>query len=137
MSDNRYTLDTNILIYSVDCDAGEKHEKAIGIIDKAIGDDCILTVQSLAEFYSAVTRKGYAKPAEALEFIQVWTKLFVVAAASGACLLKAIEGVQSYKLSFWDAMLWATAKEAGCRTILSEDFQDKQTVQGIQFINPF
>ena len=137
MSDKRYSLDTNILVYAVDLDAGEKHKKAIAIVEKAIGEDCILTVQSLAEFYSAVTRKKYVKPAQATEFIQAWSQLFTIASSNGACLMKALRGVVTYQLSFWDAMLWATAKHAGCRIILSEDFQDQQELEGVQIINPF
>ena len=136
MKDKRYTLDTNILIYAVDRDAGKKHEKAMEIIERAIGEDCVLTVQSLSEFYSAATRKHYATPAQAIEFIQVWSQIFVVVSATPACLMNAHQGVQMYQLSFWDAMLWATAKQAGCRVIVSEDFQDKQIVEGVQFLNP-
>ena len=40
-------------------------------------------------------------------------------------------------ISFWDAMLWATARRAGCSAILSEDFQDGQVLQGVRFIDPF
>ncbi|MDM8563994.1 hypothetical protein QUF54_11640 [Candidatus Marithioploca araucensis] len=40
----RYTLDTNILIYAIDNKTGEKHQKAIDIVDKAIFQDCILTL---------------------------------------------------------------------------------------------
>lgn len=137
MRDKRYTLDTNILVYAVDLDAGEKHEKAMDIVTQAIGNDCILTIQSLAEFYSAVTRKKYVKPAQATEFIQTWTQLFVVAGTNGACLMKALHGVETYQLAFWDAMLWATAKHAGCNIILSEDFHDQQVLEGVQIINPF
>jgi len=34
-------------------------------------------------------------------------------------------------------MLWATARDAGCRVILSEDFQDGQMLEGVTFLNPF
>jgi hypothetical protein len=35
-----------------------------------------------------------------------------------------MDAVASRGLSFWDAMLWATAKRAGCRLLLSEDGAD-------------
>lgn len=137
MKDKRFTLDTNILIYSVDRDAGEKHEKAMALVAQAIEEDCVLTIQSLAEFYAAVTRKGYAKSGQAIELIQQWSTLFPLVVANGGCLMRAMKAVQEYQLSFWDAMLWATAKEASCSIVLSEDFQHKQTIEGVQFINPF
>jgi predicted nucleic acid-binding protein len=34
-------------------------------------------------------------------------------------------------------MLWASARRAGVRHMLSEDFQDGFALQGVTFINPF
>ncbi len=48
--------------------------------------------------------------------------------------LKAIEGS---RLSFWDALLWATAKENSCSLIISEDFQDNFILGGVKIKNPF
>jgi predicted nucleic acid-binding protein len=65
MSVNRLTLDTNILIYAIDRDAKDKHERAISIVDQSISLDCVLTLQALCEFYAAATRKKYATHDEA------------------------------------------------------------------------
>jgi predicted nucleic acid-binding protein len=53
----RFTLDTNLLVYSVDLNAGIRYQLALCIIDKAPDVDCWLTLQSLSEFYAVVTRK--------------------------------------------------------------------------------
>ena len=45
--------------------------------------------------------------------------------------------VQEHRLSFWDAMLWATARQAGCSAILSEDLPDGRRLNGAEIINPF
>lgn len=34
-------------------------------------------------------------------------------------------------------MLWATARRAGCRLLLSEDLQDGRFLGGVLFRNPF
>ncbi len=136
MSVKRLTLDTNILIYAVDKDAGQKHEKARDIIDQAIYLDTVLTLQVLCEFYSATTRKGYAKPAEVITFIDGWMDVFPIVESRSTTLLMALKGIEKHKLSFWDAMLWATAKEAQCALLLSEDFQDNVKLGGIHIINP-
>ena len=39
----RFTLDTNLLVYSVDATAGVRHLLAIEIVDRAIERDCCLT----------------------------------------------------------------------------------------------
>jgi predicted nucleic acid-binding protein len=40
-------------------------------------------------------------------------------------------------LSFWDAMLWASAQRAGVRCLLTEDLQDGFVLQSVRFVNPF
>ena len=72
MSGERFTLDTNILVYAADHLAGAKHELAIELMDRAMARDCVLTVQSLAEFYHAATRKGIVPVREAAGLIRDW-----------------------------------------------------------------
>ena len=40
-------------------------------------------------------------------------------------------------ISFWDALLWATADRVGVRYLFTEDFQDGRTLGGVTFIDPF
>lgn len=137
MIDNRITLDTNILIYSVDRDAKLKHEIACTLIEKAMLVDCVLTVQALAEFYTAATRKKYASHEEVMMFIEDWIKIFPVIGTGGNVLMRALSAVQEDNLSSWDAMIWSAAKEAGCTILISEDFQDGRKLGGILIRNPF
>ena len=48
-----------------------------------------------------------------------------------------LKAVKEHKLSFWDAMLWAVAREAGVTLLLSEDFQHNRVLDGTKFCNPF
>lgn len=137
MSVELITLDTNILVYVVDRAARDKHRKARKIIEVALSLDCVLTLQALGEFYSAVTRKGRLSPAAAREQVQAWQSLFPVIAAKPATLVRALRTVESRAIAFWDAMLWATAREAGVTVLLSEDFQDGQVIDGVRIVNPF
>ena len=47
----RISLDTNILVYAMDRDAGDRHVRAMELLDQAVESDCILTTQALGEFY--------------------------------------------------------------------------------------
>lgn len=134
---NRFTLDTNILIYAVDSAGGEKHKAANRLIQRAAGKDCTLTVQALGEFFHAATRKGKASVKQAQAFTQVWQRVFTVTASGQATLNEAVEFVRDHGISFWDAMLWATAKQAGCAFILSEDLQHGHSLGGVEILNPF
>lgn len=137
MSVNRLTLDTNILIYAIDRDSKTKHERAISLIDQAIHLDCALTLQSLCEFYSAATRKKYATHDEVSSFIKELMVFFPVIVSSNKTLPVALKAIEGHGLSFWDALLWSTAKENGCSLIITEDFQDNFMLGGVKMKNPF
>ena len=133
----RFSFDTNILVYAVDRDAGERHERSKDLVAKAARRDCVLTVQALAEFFHATTRKHLLAPSHASVFVRDWLEVFPVVSANDVALVDAIGGVEEHRLSFWDAMLWATARQSGSSTILSEDMQDGRRLGGVEFINPF
>lgn len=137
MSVKRLTLDTNILIYAIDRDAKDKHERAISIVDQAIHLDCVLTLQALCELYAAATRKKYANHGEIFSFIKELMVVFPVIASSATTLSVALKAMEGHSLSFWDSLLWATAKENSCSLIISEDFQDNFTLGGVKIKNPF
>jgi predicted nucleic acid-binding protein len=84
-----------------------------------------------------VTGKGKMPKKEAAAQILDWMELFPVVAATSKSLPKALKAVEEHSLSFWDAMLWATAAEAGVALLLSEDFQHNRVLEVTRFWNPF
>jgi len=42
-----------------------------------------------------------------------------------------------FRLSWWDALVLASAQLAGCQTLLSEDFQHGQQFGDVRVSNPF
>jgi predicted nucleic acid-binding protein len=138
MNAPRLSLDANLLFYAVDRDAGPKRERASEIIRRsALELECVLTAQALAEFYVAVTRKEKMPPAEAAAQVEDWRILFGAAPTTGTSLKRAITAAREHSISFWDAMLWAAAREAGATLLLSEDLQDGRELDGVRFSNPF
>jgi predicted nucleic acid-binding protein len=51
-------------------------------------------------------------------------------------VLLAIDGVERHRLSFWDAMIWASALINGVFEIYSEDMQHGQMLDGVRIENP-
>ena len=137
MSNSLFTLDTNILIYSIDKDAGKKHAIAREIVTNAMQGNCILSLQVLSEFYAATTRKNYLSHAQSTEIIADFMRVFPIVHATSHSLEKALIAKEKYNLAFWDAMIWATAREGQCKVIISEDFQHDRTLEGVKFFNPF
>lgn len=137
MSDEKYTLDTNILIYSIDRQAGERHHKSIELIEEMSRCDCILTLQALSEFYSAVSRKNKMPRDEAEAQVNDWMILFPVVNAEPGTLQRAMKAVDDHKFAFWDAMLLETAVQAGVTRFLSEDMQHGRLWKGMSIQNPY
>lgn len=133
----RLTLDSNILIYAADRQAGERRRAAIELLRRAVRADCVLTLQCLGEFFHVATRKLKLAAREVEPFIGDWRSAFAVHAADEQCLVAAIAVVERHGVQFWDAMLWATARQAGCRLLLSEDLHDGHTIDGVKCVNPF
>ncbi len=134
---SRFALDTNILVYAADRNAGDKHKAADKLMQDAADKDCFLTLQSLGEFFHATTRKGLASVEEATAYIETWQGVYNVTAANSSRLNDAIEAVLDHKLSFWDALIWATVKQADCAFILSENMRNGRRLDGVEIVNPF
>jgi predicted nucleic acid-binding protein len=130
------TVDTNILVYAVDSDAGARHVAAKDLLLRAAGN-AALSLQCLVEFYRVATRRYGHDPRAVRRRVAASMAHFDVFAATPASLLSAIDAVDDHRLSFWDAMLWAAARDAGCTLLLSEDGQDGRVIDGVRIVNPF
>jgi len=137
MTSERITIDSNILVYSVDRDAGERHDRAVRVVDDCVDRDCVLTLQALAEFYFVATRKGKMPAEDAAAQVADWQKVFPTILPSGATIERALVGVREHSLQFWDAMLWAVAAQNRVSVLLSEDYQDGRVLDGVRFVSPF
>lgn len=137
MSVEKFTIDTNILVYSVDRQAGERHEKAIELMEEMVNRDVVLTLQALSEFYSAVTRKNKMPHKDAQAQINDWMILYAIVTADPAALKRAMLAVEHHHLSFWDSLFLETALQAGVTVFISEDMQHGQLWKGMRITNPF
>ena len=133
----RSLVDTNILIYSRDLNEAEKRLRAIELIDGlAARGDLVLSVQCLNEFSAASLRRGVAV-SEVETAVARWRDLGEVLGLEGAATTVALGAVARHRLSFWDALIWATAREAAVPVVFSEDFQHGRELDGVRFVDPF
>jgi predicted nucleic acid-binding protein len=133
----RITLDTNLLVYSVDVAAGLRYRLAIDIVRAAARADCVLTLQAISEFFSAVTRKRLMVRNQAAALAAHWLDVFPHTSGSADSVRAALADADAGRAAFWDAMLVATAAEAGCSVALTEDLQHGSTLRGVEIHNPF
>lgn len=133
------TFDSNVLIYASGAGkADPRVARAREIIARAmLGGAALLTLQALGEFSNVAMRRYRLAVAEVRVMTEDWSRAIPIRAAEEPDLELALATVNRHRLQFWDAMLWATARRVGVRWLLSEDFQDGRSLDGVTFVNPF
>jgi predicted nucleic acid-binding protein len=130
-------VDTNILVYSRDLNEPVKRARAIEVIDQlGTSGELVLSAQCLNEFSSTSLRRGTAI-SDVRAAVARWHDLGEVLSLTGSATTAALAAVERYRLSSWDALIWAAAHDADVRVVLSEDFQDGREIEGVRFVNPF
>jgi len=138
MSDRTF-VDTKILVYAHDLDAGEKHIVAKGIVTELWNSRAgVLSTQVLQEFYVTLTRKipSPVKVPNARRIISNYLN-WDVAVNDGRTILQASEIEEAYNLSFWDSMIIAAAYSKNAAILLTEDLNGGQKIEGVTVLNPF
>ena len=133
----RVALDTNILVYAEGIDGPARRTAALDAIDGLAADEIILPVQALGELFRVLTRKARLTPAQARLAVEAWSDGYALAATSPEVLHDAMDLAARHRLAIWDAIILATAAQAQCRLLLSEDMQDGFAWRGVTVRNPF
>jgi predicted nucleic acid-binding protein len=98
--------------------------------------------QSLVEFVNVVTRMRSGAPPlmtreDAIRQGELFLEQFPVLYPDEDVIRTALRGMVAYKLSWFDAHLWAYAERYGLTEILSEDFQHGRSYGRVRIRNPF
>jgi predicted nucleic acid-binding protein len=131
-------IDTNVLIYAHDKDAGAKNEAAKAHLRELWSERTgVLSVQVLQEFYVNVTRKiatplSRESARSVVNSYAIWCGETTPAEISAAFRIEDESGI-----GFWDALIVSSAVKCGATRILSEDLNAGQRVGGIVIQNPF
>ena len=132
-------VDTNILIYAHDLDAGAKHKQAAELIRRLWENGGgVLSTQVLQEFYVNVTQKipqpiPLATARGIIDAYRAWQ----VEVNTVETVLLASEYQERNQLSFWDTMIVAAAVQGGATVLLTEDPNAGQLIEGVEVRNPF
>jgi predicted nucleic acid-binding protein len=139
MTDDRVFVDTNVLVYSYDADAGQKHDMARSVLIDLWGSGTgAVSTQVLQEFYVTVTRKLPVpllkrSARDVIETYRAWP----VHRPGVDDMLMASQLEERHQLSFWDALVIVSAQRSGARTFLSEDLQHGRRIGELVIVNPF
>jgi len=135
----RTFVDTNVLIYAHDIDAGRKHDIAKAVLrDLWTERTGVLSTQVLQEFYVNATRKiktPLAKP-DARNVVDTYAA-WCVDAITPVDVSAAFQIEDRGRVGFWDALILAVAVRSGARRLLTEDLNAGRAIAGLTIHNPF
>jgi len=132
-------VDTNIVVYAHDLDAGEKHKIANRLIlELWESRSAVISTQVLQEFYVTLTKK-IPHPLEGPTVRRIISSYlsWEVVINEPKIILQAGEIEESYRISFWDALIVSAAFSGNAEAILTEDLNHGQHIEGILIKNPF
>lgn len=133
----RIAVDTCVLAYA----EGLGDEPRCAIAREVIAglplDSVLLPVQVLGELYRVLTGKAGRGAVDARDAILSWADAFAIGDSTWRSMASAVDLAADHGLRIWDALILAVASEQKCRLLLSEDFQNGFTWQGVTVVNPF
>ena len=125
-------FDTNVLVYAQGSDAKGD------IARQALMDGGVISVQVLNEFANVLRRKFRldwknvaAAVSDVRELFESIRPLDIEAHEAALALAKA------HGFSFYDSLIVASALQAGCESLLTEDLQAGRQINGLVIVNPF
>jgi predicted nucleic acid-binding protein len=125
-------LDTNVLVYAQA--AGERGERARDVVRSG----GLVSVQVLNEFVSVLRRKaGLGWPSVEDALADVRAAVESVQPLTVETSEAAVAIARDHAINIYDALIVASALEARCRELVSEDFQHGRMFGTLQVRNPF
>ena len=130
-------VDSNIWIYLFTSDDVSKNEFARTFIADNVAKENILVIsfQVINEVGAVLKRKKKFDESKIQFVIETILDLCVVQDLSREIILKASDLRNTMSFSYWDSIIVATALEANCQYLTSEDMQNGQKIEGITIVN--
>jgi predicted nucleic acid-binding protein len=135
-------VDTNILVYRFDQCFPDKRARARAFLRRGLArNELRVPHQAIVEFVAAVTRpRGRTGSIPSLE--EAWVQAealldqFPILYPTEGVVRLALRGCATYRLSWFDAHIWACAEFYGLSPLYTEDFQAGQRIGTVTIENP-
>ena len=133
MPDVEPFFDTNIVLYALSKDFQRKEHMA-----ELLNEGCTLSTQVFAESANVMRRKFSCSIAEIENFHDALLDVCRLRRIESSTIRRALQVAGRYGYSLYDSLIIATALEADCERLYSEDMQHGQLIdKRLTIINPF
>lgn len=130
-------FDTNVLLYAYTGADSAKQARAKQLIWRHTRSASILiSTQVIQEFCAVGARKFGMAPSDLSKFVEALAGLPLVIIGPGH-VHTALSLQETYRLSFWDALIIAAATDGRAEILLTEDLNHGQRYGSVTVRNPF
>jgi predicted nucleic acid-binding protein len=137
LEDLKVALDTSILARAEGVYGEAKRTAALNLIKRLPHQSTVLPMHTLGELCHLLLRKARRTPSEARHAIVTWNATFPVVATTPEVMLAAVDLLPAFRLTIWEGVILAAARHAQCRLLLSENFRNGFSMDGLTVTNPF
>lgn len=129
-------VDANVWLYAlIRRQDAAKRRKAVALVS---GTTRVVSTQVVNEVCVNLIRKAGFDDARIERLVRSFYRRCVVTRVEQATLIEACRLRSRYSLSYWDSVIAASARAAGCATLYSEDMCDGLVIDGATtIVNPF
>ena len=133
----RSFIDTNILVYAEASDEPAKQRIALDLLKQLFETTSgVLSTQVLQEYCNVAIKKLKLPAAHIRAQLDLYEQ-FEVVQVTPAIIRAGLDLHQTRSVSFYDAIVLASAQTTGCSVLLSEDMNAGENVGGVRIVNPF
>lgn len=132
---NKVALDTNVLIYLHDINNSPKRQVAADILSENMP---IISSQVISEYLNVCNKRLKMSKEDSLESLMGWLPFCELSAVNVNVFSTSLRLIKKYKFQMFDSIVVASALEAGCQILYSEDMHHNLFVEKqLKIINPF
>jgi predicted nucleic acid-binding protein len=137
---DKFFLDTNIIVYSFDSSAPRKQTIARELIRTALSRQAgCLSYQVIQEFLNVATRK-FATPLSSQDcqrFLRDILAPLCEVFPTIELYYHSLQTADRWRYAFYDSLIVTAALQASCTVLYSEDLQHGQVIPPLTVVNPF
>ena len=133
----RSFIDTNVLVYADASDAPVKQQAALALLKRLFeSSNGVLSTQVLQE-YCNVAIKKLKLPTQHIRAQLELYEQFEIVQVTPSIIRHGLDLHQTRSISFYDAIVLASAQTACCSVLYSEDMNAGESMGTVRIVNPF
>ena len=134
---SRSFIDTTVLVYAEASDAPYEQRSALDLLKRLYEQGLGVVSTQILQEYCNVALKRLKLPAQYVRSQLDLYEQFEVVQVTPTIIRAGLDLHQTRSVAFFDAIVLASARAAGCSVLWTEDMNAGEVVNGVRISNPF